>query len=98
MSGRQLYTESDVRAMPRGSELALGPSAIATPAALDVAFARDIRVVFSEGSAASSSAAASSGLSRLLASEGTYVVQVRAGRGVVTRLGPGGPEAFGDLP
>ena len=41
---QQLYTEANVRDMPRGSELVLGTDDLATPSALDTAFARGIRV------------------------------------------------------
>ena len=36
--GKRLYTEADVRKLPRDAELQLGPGDIATPAALDLAF------------------------------------------------------------
>lgn len=95
MSGRRLYTEADVRALPRGAELVLGKSALATPAALDLAFERGVRVVWGETAAPG---AASDALARLLAADGTYVLVVRAGRAQVTRLGAAGPESFGQIP
>jgi hypothetical protein len=97
MTQRRLYTEADVRALPQGSELVLGRAALATPAALDAAFERGLRVVWGAASA-SAPAAISDGLQRLLASDGTYVVAVRGGRAQVTRLGDSGPVPFGHLP
>ena len=94
MPGKQLVTEADVRRMAPGGELVLGPDRIATPAALDVAFARGIRVVHATAGAASA-APASDLWGRMKQQNGTFVVEVRDGRAVVTRLGPGGPEAFG---
>jgi len=95
MSARRLYTEADVRALPRGAELVLGKSAVATPAALDLAFERGVRVVWGESAAP---AAAADALARLLASDGTFVVVVRSGRAQVTRLTDAGPVPFGQLP
>jgi hypothetical protein len=92
---KRLITEADVRAMARGAELALGQSAIATPAALDVAFERGIRVVWSDKSATPGAVAHADVFAKMLASDGTYVVQVENGRALVTRLAPSGPEAFG---
>lgn len=94
MAKKELVTEADVRRMAPGGELVLGPSRIATPAALDAAFALGIRVV--QVSAGAASASPTSGLmQRMKQQDGTYVVEVRSGRAVVTRLGPSGPEAFG---
>lgn len=95
MSGRRLYTEADVRALPRGAELVLGKAALATPAALDLAFERGVRVVWGDGASAP---AASDALARLLAADGTYVLVVRAGRAQVTRLSDAGPVPFGQIP
>ena len=95
MSGRRLYTEADVRALPRGAELVLGKGALATPAALDLAFERGVRVLWGE---AATAGAASDALARLLAADGTYVLVVRAGRAQVTRLGEAGPVPFGQIP
>jgi len=96
-----LYDEARVRAMPDGGELVLGKRDLATPAALDVAFAKGIRVRWaSDGGAPMSSAAPGASrapgaqggaLAQMLAADGTYVVEVKAGRAVVHRLTPGGP-------
>lgn len=90
-------TEADVRRMAPGSELVLGPSRIVTPAALDAAFALGIRVVHvAAGAASAAPQATSAGLmARMKQQDGTYVVEVRGGRAVITRLGPNGPELFG---
>lgn len=97
MANRRLYTEADVRALPRDAELVLGRSALATPAALDLAFERGLRVVF--GAAGDTPAALpGEALRRLLALDGTYVLNVRAGRATVTRLTEAGPVPFGHLP
>ncbi|HVS18866.1 MAG TPA: hypothetical protein VMT18_09730 [Planctomycetota bacterium] len=95
MASRRLYTETDVRALPRGAELVLGKSALATPAALDLAFERGLRVVWGEGDAG---APVGDALARLLAGDGTYVLVVRGGRAAVSRLTDAGPVPFGHLP
>jgi hypothetical protein len=95
MAGKRLYTEADVRALPRGSEIVLGADALATPAALDLAFERGVRVVHAAGETAGARAApVGSDLRALLAQDGTYVVEVRSGRARVTRLTEAGPVAF----
>jgi hypothetical protein len=98
MAGKRLYTEADVRGLPRGTELLLGPDAIATPAALDLAFERGLRVVHAAAGGSGPRAGGCSGCSgcdgcmrNLLGEDATYVVEVRAGRAVVTRLTPSGP-------
>ena len=96
---KRLYTEANVRELPAGSELVLGQEALATPAALELAFARGIRVRWSDGtstSGASAAAPADAGLRRLLAEDGEYVVQVRGGRARVFRLAAGGPVLVGE--
>ncbi len=92
---KQLVTEADVRRMaPSAKELVLGPDRIATPAALDLAFSRGMRVVYSDGTGAG--AGPSSELwNKIRSNDGTYVVHVENGRAVVTRIGPSGPEPFG---
>ncbi len=90
---RQLYTEANVRDMPRGSELVLGTDDLATPSALDVAFARNIRVCRADGGAAAAGAAPGP-WERMLARDGTYVVEVQRGRATVHRLTPEGPVAL----
>lgn len=94
MPGKDLVTERDVQAMAAGATLRLGSGRIATPGALDAAFARGLRIVYGEENAAPPSP--NSDLwSRMKAADGTFVVQVDGGRVTVTRLGPGGPEPFG---
>lgn len=97
MAKKELVTEADVRRMAPGGELVLGPSRIVTPAALDAAFELGIRVVHvAAGAASAAPRAASAGLlARMKQQDGTYVVEVRGGRAVITRLGPNGPELFG---
>lgn len=92
---KQLVTEADVRRMaPSATELVLGPDRIATPAALDLAFSRGMRVVYSDGSE-TGGAPPSELWNKIRSSDGTYVVHVENGRAVVTRIGPNGPEPFG---
>lgn len=92
--GKELVTEADVRRMAPGArELVLGAGRIATPAALDLAFSRGMRVVYSDEAGAS--AAASQLWERMKSMDGTYVVRVEGGRAVVSRIGEAGPEPFG---
>ena len=95
--GKRLITEADVRALPAGAELVLTPDVIATPSALDLAFERRLAVVQRDGRPAPARAGAAlpGALARMLAQDGTYVVEVRAGRATLTRLTAGGPVAFG---
>ena len=96
---KRLYTETNVRELPAGSELVLGKDAIATPAALELAFARGIRVKYGDGTstpAASAAAPADAGLKKLLAEDGEYVVQVKGGRARVFRLAASGPVFVGE--
>ncbi len=94
-----LYTEANVRELPAGSELVLGKEAIATPAALELAFTRGIRVKWSDGTSSpglSSAVPADSLWKKLLAEDGEYVVQVKAGRARVFRLASAGPLLVGE--
>jgi len=95
LAARKLYTEADVRAMARGAELVLGRDALATPAALDAAFERGIRVVRSDGVAGAQPGAAactaSCAFPKMLAQDATYVVVVRGGKPSITRLTDAGP-------
>ena len=96
---KRLYTEANVRELSAGSELVLGKEAIATPAALELAFARGIRVKWSDGTstpAARAAAAADSALMTLLAEDGEYVVQVKGGRARVFKLAASGPVFVGE--
>jgi hypothetical protein len=97
MGERRLYTEDSVRALPAGSELVLGRGVLATPAALDLAFARGVRVRWSDGKeapAAAQAPPASAAWQALLARDGTYVVRVRAGQAELYELVDGVPRAF----
>lgn len=97
MPGKELVAEACVRDMAPGSTLVLGPNRIATPAALDLAFARGIRVVHGSEAATPASPPASGDLwSRMKREPGTYVVVVRDGRAVVSRLSDSGPAPFGE--
>ncbi len=94
---KRLYTEANVRELPRGSELVLAPGEIATPAALELAFARGIRVRWADGASAPGAGQAASELwKRMLGDDGTYVVEVKNGRARVHRLAAGGPVALGE--
>lgn len=94
---RELVTEADVRRMAHGArELVLGAGRIATPAALDLAFARGMRVVYRDGAESAATGGLPSSLwEKIKSNDGTYVVQVSGGRAVVTRIGDAGPEPFG---
>jgi len=108
VANRQLYTEADVRAMPRGARLMLGPGALATPAALDAAHERGIAVVHGDALANSAAALSNSAgcgcggsctpstctWSKMLSSDATYVVVVSGGRATVARMTPSGPVPF----
>ena len=107
MAIKELYTEADVRALPRGSRLVLRAGSLATPAALDAAFERGIAVVREGDSGAGSAATSSAGCgcggacspgsctwSKMLSSDATYVVVVSGGRASVARMTPSGPVPF----
>lgn len=97
MPGKELVSEACVRGMSPGSKLVLGPNRIATPAALDLAFARGIRVVHGAESAPAGSNTESGALwARMKKLPGTYVVVVEDGRAVVSRLDESGPTTFGE--
>ncbi|MFT4542557.1 MAG: hypothetical protein ACI835_005025 [Planctomycetota bacterium] len=96
MPGKELVTESCVSRMASGGELVLGPTKIATPAALDAAFAKGIQVVYSDIDAPAMARAKSDLWQRMKSKDGTYVVQVKAGRAHVTRLSESGPTPFGE--
>ena len=92
---KRLYTEASIRALRPGAEIVLGSEALATPAALDLAFARGIRVRWSDNSASEPVNPARSDLwERMLASEGEFIVRVRDGRAQVFRLTEEGPVLF----
>ena len=89
---KELVTEADVRRMAPGvHELRLGADRIATPAALDLAFSRGMRVVYGDNANSSTNSL----WDKIKSMDGTYVVQVENGRAVVSRIGSAGPEPFG---
>lgn len=96
---KRLYTEANVRELPAGTELVLGRDAIATPAALELAFARGIRVRYGDGTSTAAATASAGGdgwWKQLLGKDGEYVVQVKAGRARVFRLEASGPVLVGE--
>lgn len=99
MAKKRLYTEADVRGLAAGSELVLGANDIATPAALDLAFQRGVRVRWGDGSATrgagTGSSAGESLWRRMLTGDGGYFVNVKGGRAEVFRIEGGVPVAFG---
>ena len=101
MGEKQLITEGDVRAMARGEVLRIDSRTIATPAALDAAHARGLRIVWGDAAAGCGSSAAEAEGKReclwhgMLASDGTYVVQIVNGRATVNRLTAQGPVLHG---
>ncbi len=99
MPGKELVTETCVRQMARGSELVLGPNKIATPAALDLAFQRGIRVrrgASSQASPGPGDCGCAELWSKLKASDGTYVVTVRGGRATAVRVDGSSPVPVGE--
>lgn len=98
MVGKHLVTEGDVLALERGTVLRIDSRTIATPAALDAAHGRGIRVVYgdAEGGGCSSGEGDQECLwHRLLATDGTYVVRISAGRATIDQLTDRGPVRFG---
>ncbi|MCC7012590.1 MAG: hypothetical protein IT454_08525 [Planctomycetes bacterium] len=108
MSAKRLISEADVRALPRGGELVLGPDVLATPSALDLAFERGLKIVRSASVASSECAAKSScgcggacggnsggcTWSKMMQQDATYVVVVTGGKASVARMTPQGPVPF----
>lgn len=101
MAGKRLVTESDVRALARGAELVIAPDTIVTPAALDLAFERKVRLVRAREGAAPGGGCSCGGScskcgvwGKLLAGEGTYVVVVKNGVASISRLTDQGPVPF----
>jgi len=94
---KRLHTEASVRELAKGAELVLGPNEIATPAALELAFARGIHVRWSDGPATSAVATTTSPLWKtMLGADGQYVVEVAGGRARVFKLAAGGPVLVGE--
>jgi hypothetical protein len=95
---KKLYTEADVRALARGAELVLGADALATPAALDAAFERGVRIVYAGKGAPTATPSAHKPdclWHKVLANDGNYVVEVKNGRAQVFALTPNGPALVG---
>jgi len=95
---RALYTEADFRALSAGSVVHIGDDDLVTPAALDVAHERGLKLV----RGAAGAAAAGGGKKRdclwhkVLATPGKFLVEVSAsGDAAVWQLGDQGPVAFG---
>ncbi len=98
MANKRLYTESDVAALPRGSVLSLGKQAMATPAALDMAFVRGVRVIHGDGAeSAGAPGPSDDALQGMLKQDGTYIVTVKQGQAVIARLVDGVPTPFGSV-
>ncbi len=98
MANKRLYTESDVAALPHGATLSLGKDALATPAALDMAFLRGVCVSYADGkSVEGKPRAQGDAFAKMLAQDGTYVVTVQRGTAVLTRLEGGVPTTFGTV-
>jgi hypothetical protein len=98
VANKRLYTESDVAALPRGALLSLGKDALATPAALDMAYARGVQISYGDGKAIEGKIQArDDAFVRMLAQDGTYVVTVQKGGGTIVRLVDGVPTAFGSV-
>lgn len=99
---RRLYSEACIRDLAAGGELVLARGELITPAALDLAFARGIRVRWSDEAPASSTASGKAPASpsplwsTLLAADGNYLVEVKNGRARVFRLAAGGPTLVGE--
>jgi hypothetical protein len=89
--------------MARGAELVLGKEALATPAALDLAFQRGIKIVYRDGASVAQVGPCGCGnascpggctWSKMLAQDGTYVVVISGGKPTISRITPSGPVAF----
>lgn len=97
MSRGKLYTESDVRHLAPGTSLRIGPGDIITPAALDTAHERGIKVW--KGAAAPAPGAGAHNKDclwhKMLAEPGKYLVEVSGGQAVVWQLADTGPVAYG---
>ena len=95
---KRLYTEANVRDLPVGAELELGASALATPAALDLAFQRGIRVRYG-GEPPSAPAAGAELWKKLTAGDGNYLVEAWGTQGDIERwIGMGARDAQKPFP
>lgn len=95
---RALYTEADFRALAPGSTVHVGDDDLVTPAALDVAHERGLRLVRGGpgGSGAGGGKRRDCLWHKVLATPGKYLVEVSAtGDAAVWQLGDHGPVAFG---
>jgi len=86
---KRLYTEACIRDMRPGTSLRLGSEAMATPAAIDLAFLRGIQIQYGDAPSPRQTAGVLDGL---LENDGTYVVEVRGGVPTVHRLTEAGPQ------
>lgn len=83
--GKRVITEADVARMEAPGELVVTPDVVVTPAALDTAFAKGLRVIYQRASTPAFQGGLNDREKRLLKklsalSEGDYLLQVRAGR------------------
>ena len=94
---RALYTEADFRALGEGSVVHIGDDDLVTPAALDVAHERGLRLVRGgQGQAAPGGKKRDCLWHKVLATPGKYLVEVNgSGDAAVWQLGDHGPVAFG---
>ncbi len=101
---RALYTEADFRALPEGATVHVGDHDLVTPAALDVAHERGLRLVRGGAPGGTPCGAGAGGSAKkrdclwhkVLATPGKYLVEVSAGGdAAVWQLGDHGPVAFG---
>lgn len=94
---KRLYTEACIRGLRPGARLVLGEQALATPAALDLAFLRGIEVCYGAPEDHSTPRHQDHPLQSLLEQDGTYVVEVRGGVPSVHRLSQGASQSL-ELP
>jgi hypothetical protein len=94
MARGKLILETDVRSMALGSNLKLAPGDIITPAALDTAHERGIRVWHGPEKMAGPQSHDCL-WHKMLAEPGKYLVEVKDGAAMVWKLADSGPVAFG---
>ncbi len=96
MSRGKLILESDVRSLAPGSSLKIAPGDIITPAALDTAHERNVRVWYGTAPRPSGEAAKKDCLwHKMLSEPGKYLVEVKDGDAIVWQLAETGPVAYG---
>lgn len=93
MSRGKLILESDVRQLAPGSSLQVAPGDIITPAALDAAHERGVRVW--RGTPAKGADHKDCLWHKMLAEPGKYLVEVQNGQAIVWQLAETGPVAYG---